>query len=253
VLEVPLSQYYWFGTCLRYLQDAKAGRKIGTPESGEVLGNLARFFNYLDRYELQVTKRAASSLRDFHKALQSRPPAGRLTRVEAKKLETIITALRHTLEAELRGFRAFVVTPKRMETRRLLADVPSLLAPGSFQKMPDVAQHDFTEAGKCLAFERSTAVAFHLLRSTESVLRAFYSHLVRRGRCELMWGPMVQDLQRRRRVAGPHGDLLKHLDHIRRSFRNPTQHPEKIYDIQEVQDLWGLCVDAVNRMASALP
>ena len=44
--------------------------------------------------------------------------------------------------------------------------------------------------------------------------------------------------------------LLNNLDNIRQSFRNPTQHPEKIYDIQEVQDLWSLCVDVVNRMSS---
>jgi len=43
-----------------------------------------------------------------------------------------------------------------------------------------------------------------------------------------------------------------HLDHIRRSFRNPTQHPDKIYDIQEAQDLFGLCVDAVNRMSRSV-
>jgi len=42
------------------------------------------------------------------------------------------------------------------------------------------------------------------------------------------------------------------LDNIRRSFRNPTQHPDKIYDIQEVQDLFGLCIDAINRMITLL-
>jgi hypothetical protein len=45
--------------------------------------------------------------------------------------------------------------------------------------------------------------------------------------------------------------LLNQLDYIRAQFRNPTQHPDKIYDIQEVQDLWGLCVDVINRMVKS--
>jgi hypothetical protein len=67
-----------------------------------------------------------------------------------------------------------------------------------------------------------------------------------------MWGAMVQDL-RKRRKARPYEVLINNLDNIRNSFRNPTQHPEKIYDIHEVQDLWGICIDAINRMAVALP
>ncbi len=42
--------------------------------------------------------------------------------------------------------------------------------------------------------------------------------------------------------------LYDHLNNIRRNFRNPTQHPDKIYDIEEVQDLFNLCIDVVDRM-----
>ena len=46
----------------------------------------------------------------------------------------------------------------------------------------------------------------------------------------------------------PNPITLNHLDNIRDSFRNPTLHPNKRYDIQEVQDLLGVSVDVVNRM-----
>ncbi len=62
-----------------------------------------------------------------------------------------------------------------------------------------------------------------------------------------MWGPMIISL-RKRKKSRPPDVLLNNLDNIRVSFRNPTQHPEKIYDIQEAQDLFGLCVDVVSRM-----
>jgi len=59
-------------------------------------------------------------------------------------------------------------------------------------------------------------------------------------------------LRTKTRGRRPDPLILDHLDHIRRSFRNPTQHPDKIYDIQEAQDLFGLCVDAVNRMSRSV-
>ena len=38
----------------------------------------------------------------------------------------------------------------------------------------------------------------------------------------------------------------KDLDRIRANYRNPTNHPEKIYNIEEAQDLFNLCVGVVN-------
>jgi hypothetical protein len=112
------------------------------------------------------------------------------------------------------------------------------------------------EAGKCIAFERPTAAAFHLMRATEAVLRAFYFQHVQRNRIQqMLWGPVVQDLRGRRKFGGNErfSVLFANLDNIRLSFRNPTQHPDKTYDIQEVQDLWGLCVDVISRMAKDFP
>lgn len=101
-----------------------------------------------------------------------------------------------------------------------------------------------------MAFERPTAAAFHLLRATEGVLRHFYCSVVKRNRIDpLLWGPIITALRDRRKP--PAASLLANLDNIRVSFRNPTQHPEKIYDIHEVQDLFGLCIEVINRMVTA--
>jgi hypothetical protein len=42
--------------------------------------------------------------------------------------------------------------------------------------------------------------------------------------------------------------IVDHLKNIGQNFRNPTQHPDMIYDIDEVQNLLALCLDVVNRM-----
>jgi hypothetical protein len=56
-----------------------------------------------------------------------------------------------------------------------------------------------------------------------------------------------------RRSKPPPQTLLDHLDHIRHNFRNPTQHPEAIYDIDEAQDLFNLTTDALVRLVRAYP
>jgi hypothetical protein len=247
----PISSYIRFGTVIRYLQDAKESWAVhGT---GYVLDNIDSFFEYLKEFELPVTNRAADQLRKFNVDLKKSDSQHKLTSDEASRLRKVMDGLRPTLFAEAQGKLAFIVTDKRIDVDKLLMDVSTLMAPSVFNKLPDIARYDFIEAGKCIAFELPTAAAFHLLRGTEAVLRHYYCSFVRRGRVDLLWGPMVNSLRSHRRP--PPAPLLDNLDNIRRSFRNPTQHPDKIYDIQEVQDLFGLCVDVVNRMAAsfALP
>lgn len=244
--------YYWFGTCLRYLQDVQAGIPLA-PEGGGsyVCYNLEMFFQNLHELGLNVTERAAWELKEILTQLESKGPETTLTSDEARTLSKAATEVRKTLEAEIYGLEVYVVTPKRLDVKRLIEDPGSLFAPKVFGKLPSIAQYDLSEAAKCIAFERSTAAAFHILRATEDVLRDFYKALARQKRVDLMWGPMVSDLKKRPK-AKKHQVLLTHLDNIRLSFRNPTQHPEATYDIHEVQDLWGLCVDAINRMAKEL-
>jgi hypothetical protein len=65
-----------------------------------------------------------------------------------------------------------------------------------------------------------------------------------------MWGPMIEHLKKRRNA--PQKTLIDHLDHIRINFRNPTQHPDAIYDIDQAQDLLAVSIDVVNRMVQEL-
>jgi hypothetical protein len=206
----------------------------------------------MEELNLQVTQRAAHKLAEIFEGLKRTDAGARLEATQAMTLSHAMSDLRLTLEAELSGIEALVVSPKRLDIKKLLGDVGSLFAPGVFGALTPIARFDIEEAARCIAFERSTAAAFHLLRSTEAVLRDFYCHFVKRDRCDpLLRYPMLQGLQKHRR-AKSHDPLLRNLDNIRLSFRNPTQHPDKIYDIQEAQDLWGLCVDLLNRMQKIL-
>ena len=63
-----------------------------------------------------------------------------------------------------------------------------------------------------------------------------------------MWGPILTALRTIRRPPPP--ALIVNLDDIRVSFRNPTQHPDKVYDIDEAQDVFIRCIGAVNQMVN---
>lgn len=246
-----LGTFFFFGTCLRYLQDVR----VGTPVKGNgyIIHNINSFYKSLEDLELQVTKRVANrKLRPILDNLESKDENYELNADEANELTTVMATVRTTLEAELAGVGAYIPTPKRLDINRLLGNVSELFAPGVYEELPEVALYDFEEAGKCIAYELPTAAAFHILRATEDILRFYYKHMVRQNRISSTnWGPIVNDLRVRTRTK-KYDALNNHLDNIRHSFRNPTQHPEAIFDLHEVQDLWSLCVDVVNRMIKTL-
>ena len=151
--------FYWFGTCLRYLQDATVGFQVHG--HGTVTWNIDELFSNLSAFKLPVTERLAHERLDsFVEALKALPPDSRLTTEQATTLRDVIVRLRDTLEAEIQGVGAYTPTPKRLDLTRLLGDVTSLFAPDTFNALPPISQYDFGEAGKCIAFERSTAAAF---------------------------------------------------------------------------------------------
>jgi hypothetical protein len=253
MLEQSISGWIWFGTVLRYLQDAEEGWRI----HGEtvITGNLKSFLANLDKLGLPVTSSAAGQqgLPKLLAELEDTSPDSRLTKPQAGKLGKLMDSLRLTLDAEAVGKKAFVTSPKRWDVDKLLTDPGSLFSAGALDQFGDHPAIDFREACKCLAFECSTAAAFHMMRGTEAGLRDYYCSVVKQKRLppkKRMWGPMLQQMASRSKP--PPKKILVQLDHIREHYRNPTQHPDEVYDIERAQDLLGLCIPVMNQMAAEI-
>jgi predicted house-cleaning noncanonical NTP pyrophosphatase (MazG superfamily) len=131
---------------------------------GMVLANIGSFLKALGELGMLVTKRASYKLENFQKKLSQKEYGAYLTTEEAEELRDIMTEIRHTFMAEAKGILAYVVTEKRWDLKKLLGNIEELFRPKVFFSCSEIAQYDFQEAGLCIAFERPTAAAFHLLR-----------------------------------------------------------------------------------------
>lgn len=140
----------------------------------------------------------------------------------------------------------------RFQTDFLLSTPAKLLKDGVFAKLEPIAQNDLAAAGRCIAFGEATAAAFHILRATESVLKSYYFlHKKTKRLKRPMWGPMTDELKAKK-IGRPPENILAALDVVRTSYRNPTQHPEAIYEIHAAQDLLGVCLDLIGKMGAEL-
>lgn len=246
----PLHEYFGVGARLIYLRHAQ--QRLPIHGEGYVKNVLKLFFKDLEKFPFTTTRVASQKLREFYKSIKNKPINYSLTDSEAKELAKIATELTPIFEAESKHINTVVLIEKRYEIGKLMGNVAGLMAKGIFEALPEVAQKDMQEAGKCLALHRATAAAFHTLRATESMIKKTYLHYIRRNRLKKpMWFGMVEALRKKSRNK-PSGELLDQLDIIRENYRNPTQHPEKIYDIEEAQDLFGNCVSALNLMTKSI-
>ena len=219
--------------------------------NSQVIVNLTDFLSFLKEHELKVTQRVDGGTIQSHiDKLAALSADEKITAENSKELVELSKKIDPTLDAELQLREAYILTEKQFPLPTLLDHIDRLFWKDVFAFLPLPIQDDFREAGKCIAFERPTAAAFHILRATEGALRIYYRALVKRGfDNEATWGKMVTELRTRKRASRI---LLDSLDNIRNNFRNPTMHPEYSYGIDEVQGLLPLCADSVNRISAEL-
>lgn len=245
--EENFYKYYAFGYnyyLLRYVN------KENTYD--EVIKKIKDFIKEIAELELEVTSKAAEVLEAFLEELVIKDKTVPIEDADANKVSEIIDKLDSTLDAEMQLKKAYVIVSKRQSIDNLLKNPSNVFAKNIFPKLTLLARYDFEECFRCLAFNRATAAAFHCLRATEEMLKHLYFNCVKRGRAKKpMWASMIKTL-RDKRQHKPKTELLDQLDMIRNNFRNPTQHPEKIYDIDEAHDLVNNCVSAVNALVKEI-
>lgn len=163
-----------------------------------------------------------------------------------EELDDIFNQADGALDAELEMKMVLSVTQKRFDTESLLNTPQNLLAENVWSYMSEQAKQDFSESTRCIAMNLPTASAFHLMRAVEECLKQLYFHFIKRNRlAKPMWAAMVTKLGSKKNPK-PRKETLDILDIIRVNYRNPTQHPEKNYSIDEAQDLLNSSIVVIN-------
>lgn len=162
-----------------------------------------------------------------------------------------------TLDAELNTEISFLLDKKRFSNEILTEKIEDVFSSSVFNELPEIAKFDFKECGKCLAFDRFTAAAFHSLRGTEDTLKFYYSKLLNVSTNDRQtWGSFYSEIEKENKsgsITPPvHEELLMNLENLRKYYRNKTQHPQLMYSLDEVQDLFFLCIKTVNHMMKDL-
>ena len=250
--KIPLGMLVYLGGSTRFLFNVKAGFKIHGRK--HIVKNIDSVLSILRDLEFKVSLAATRELQVLRNELMRCPEDAVISPEDSGRLQDIMGNLEFTLKAEASTMDAYVLSERRFEAVRLVDEPESLFAPETFGKLPRIAQLDIQEAGKCIGFGLPTAGAFHLLRATEDSLRSYYRTFVKRGNIQKSTrGKLVVELRAKKRKPKPSETLLNHLDHIRENFRNPTDHPDMVYDMDGVQDLLALVIDVLNRVAKELP
>lgn len=241
-------RYYAFGYDTGTLRRIVPGMSIHAENAG-LVARLDTFFEFLSELRLNVTQAASTYIRKLLEEIKELPKDATVTPDLAQRVQAALGRIDVTLDAELQLSQAYILRPKRYNNEQLLESPGSLLGDGVFAELSEIGRYDFAEACVCVAFERPTAVAFHLMRCVEGCLRDYYCSIVKRNRVRnLLWYDMITHLSKRREK--PPKTLLDHLNNIRHNFRNPTQHPQSRYTLDEAQNLLGVAIDAINRLAA---
>lgn len=256
--SVQLYDYYSFGFNYQLLLSSDGNKSVE-----DFADELRRYSDFIKNHDLKVT---LSSLRmqdinaDLTQVDKLNKGKKRKEKIATELHNKIVEKIRKadpTLDAELNIEIAFLLDKKRFSNEILTTRIESVFSEGIFPELPDIAKYDFSECGKCLAFDRFTAAGFHALRGTEDTLKFYYSKLLGKVPTEKQtWGSFYTEIEKENKAGTltpvVHEELLMNLENLRKYYRNRTQHPQLIYSADEVQDLFFLCIKTVNQMMKDL-
>ena len=245
--KTHLYRFYMFGWDFHMLYGGYTSKSV--KDAREFIKKITDF---AENQHLDVTTQVIKSeSSDLLKNLNSQKADETASKVSMEETKLFARTIEKTLDAELRLKYAFILTPKRLDLNKLLDNVEELFGTGIFEKMSNLSKKDFREAGKCIAFERPTAAAFHILRATEETLRSFYHRKIpKKEQNELpLWKSMIDQLRKKPKVSK---SILDSFDNIRSNFRNFTIHTDTFYTMDEIQDLLLLCIEANSRATKEL-
>jgi hypothetical protein len=262
VRKFNLYEVYVFAQRMAPLQPIEADGKISdfVFELYEADESLKAMIG-VDSPLLETGRRAAERLRDaitviyagqFAKLLEI-PKDTEFGWLNGPKIKNALKDLESVLSNDMPGISSYLVSQKGIYRTDDLIEHADRYFPEEIRiAIPQQASKDLIEAGKCLAYEVSTACAFHLWRAVETVMGEYYEKIAGKtfaaDGIDKNWGAYVKALNSK----AADNKITQFLDHIRSEYRNPQTHPEAMLEVSEALGLFGVAMSAIQQMILAI-
>lgn len=168
---------------------------------------------------------------------------------DAETFDTVLTSELDTLAAYWATQKGIYSTPA------LISATENIFPPPVLNKLNKKIIDEIRECGRCLAFDNSTASAFHVIRATEIVLHEYYLSVFKLDtkttkRLE-SWGAYIKELKKSTSPAVR--EVVSILQQIKDRHRNLIMHPEVVLNPNEAFILFEIAKTAIITMADRLP
>lgn len=173
-------------------------------------------------------------------------PEAVLTELQVGNFNSAWLSFEQALALDLGRAPVYFVTPKGIyATPSLINSAEAALVDEVAGIISDAAKRDLNQAGRCLAFNLSTAAGYHALRATEKVLREYYTFVLHKPAEQVRMKQAIDELIK----AKAEPKTLAVIDQLRSLHRNPIDHPEVFLEPAEAMELFSICTSAISAMA----
>jgi hypothetical protein len=175
-----------------------------------------------------------------------------ITQQEVSEFNQAKAEFEDNFEREHRNLCVFTVTPKGLyDTRLLIEKGEDKFLERTRSVFTEQVVYDLQQSGKCLAFEVPTAMAFHVMRATETLIKGYYKVLAGQEWpfTQRDWGKYITELEKLEAVSKV---ITGRLREIKELNRNPLIHPEEIISMEEAPVIFDLCNGVIYYMAEEI-
>lgn len=161
------------------------------------------------------------------------------------EIRELATKLGTLIDADLAHQPVYQIQPKRAyDVDKLIGDATTIFSAEVRAAFTDEEQFNVVEAGKCLAYEVSTAAAFHFFRAIDSMMRRYCIEVNGALPKNNNWGEAIKALE----SGGVDAKITGILRQVKDFHRNPTIHPEARLSVDEALSLVGVAESAISAM-----
>lgn len=267
--RINLSAFYQLGKNLEHLKTVFHNDALNDGEKWSYTTRciewIMSFLNNSQRVDLKDSRELAQKLLkelNDYLIILTFPPEDVLQKEFFPKMaiNNFLREFEGVFEEESKRLGAFLITQKGIyHTVKLISDASEHFEPEVLKHLPSTAIYDLQEAGKCLAFECPTAMAYHILRAIEAVILKYYETLTGHAwsKKQKGWWLYIDALKTLPSNPVP-PSITQRLNEIREYERNPIAHPEFILELKQAIPFFNLgcsviplMVDEIEKIESA--